>query len=209
MKRMLRCSAVSSTKPCATTESMRPARRSPSGARSVTRMRWPGVSRGSAGGGRRAAVVSRSCAPAAAGGATAAAAAASASAAARTRERRGAPGVAARTASGILELLEPRLELGGHAGVTEAARRGDPLPQRLTRLVVAAEVHERLGEAAVAVSLVVVRGQVVHELLARLLVEARLHRLVREAEARERVRRIARDHLAEAVEPRARHGAQR
>jgi serine/threonine-protein kinase len=35
----------------------------------------------------------------------------------------------------LLDLLEPRLELGGHAGVPEPPGGGDPLPERLPRLV--------------------------------------------------------------------------
>jgi hypothetical protein len=67
---------------------------------------------------------------------------------ARRRRRRGvrARRGPARASGGVVELLDPRLELAGHRRVAEPERGGDSPAERLLRLVLATQPHERLGE---------------------------------------------------------------
>src|SRR5574342_506326 len=87
----------------------------------------------------------------------------------------------------LRDRVEQLLNLGRHTRVAEAIGCVYPLLERVPRLVLPAELRERLAEALPAVAFVVMRGEVCAIVLGRLLEQVCLHRLVREAEMRERV----------------------
>src|SRR5665213_1234135 len=120
----------------------------------------------------------------------------------RHKEGRAVPGFFAPW-SALVQLLESRLEFRRHARMPETFCGGDARVECLLRLIYAIEFLEREGEPPESVALIVIRREIRAQLFDGLRVQPLLERLVREAESREHVVRMLRDHRAERLEPRA------
>src|SRR6195952_3907949 len=87
--------------------------------------------------------------------------------------------------------------------MAEATRCRDSRVQRVLCFIHLAELLERERQAAEAIALVIVRPEIRAQLLHRLGVQPLLERFVRQAEARQHIVRVRRDHCAKGLEPRA------